>query len=391
MDAKGFEVRFISELKGRGVFANKSFKSGDTIFEELPVVCCQFSWNIAYKYAACNFCMRPLETTQDNVRRLSGQKALVLPYPECCPTDSSSHAGQTDGLEYCLESVPDAAWRQFHQTLCVGTEADCQSHPLQRLDEAWRQMHFPPETASVMLIAQMIATVRQAEDPEAAINILSFCHRSRSEEQQLAHKLLGDQFTSQVDLLRQLLIEALYADCVQQWLTPDGFVSLLALVGTNAQGVGTSPLSMWVSRVAALPLCPEDRANIDTFIDGLYDTLHEEGGVAEVGQFLNNEGAGLYALQSRCNHSCRPNVEVTFPHNSSRLVVVATQDILPGEEVCISYLDECVLARSRHSRHRLLRENYLFVCTCPKCELEAGDPDETSEESDNDSNSSEQD
>ncbi|XP_063230286.1 histone-lysine N-trimethyltransferase SMYD5 isoform X2 [Bacillus rossius redtenbacheri] len=217
MESGDVEVRFVSELKGRGVFANRPFKAGDVLFEEEPVVCCQFSWNAAYNYAACDYCMRPLETTEDNVRRLSGRKSLVLPYPECCPTDRSRHVQCPHcGVRYCSAACRDAAWGQFHRTLCLGSP-DCQSHPLQRLDEAWRQMHYPPETASVMLIARMIATVRQAGDPEAAIaSFMQFCHRSSSEEQQLVHKLLGEQFAGQVDVLRQLASEALCADCVRQ-------------------------------------------------------------------------------------------------------------------------------------------------------------------------------
>ena len=36
-------------------------------------------------------------------------------------------------------------------------------------------------------------------------------------------------------------------------------------------------------------------------------------------------------------------------------------------------------------RSFLCRENYLFTCTCPKCESEAGDPDVTSSEDEEDS------
>ena len=34
-----------------------------------------------------------------------------------------------------------------------------------------RKMHYPPETACIMLVARMLATVRQAEDKEGAINL----------------------------------------------------------------------------------------------------------------------------------------------------------------------------------------------------------------------------
>ena len=62
------------------------------------------------------------------------------------------------------------------------------------------------------------------------------------------------------------------------WLTPDGFKSLVALVGTNGQGVGTSPLSEWVKKVSTLTLPPSEKQTLDIFIDKLYDDL-EEGNI----------------------------------------------------------------------------------------------------------------
>lgn len=48
----------IVKLQGKGLFAKKNFKAGDVIFEEDPLVCCQFAWNEQYGYAACDHCMR---------------------------------------------------------------------------------------------------------------------------------------------------------------------------------------------------------------------------------------------------------------------------------------------------------------------------------------------
>ena len=59
-----------------------------------------------------------------------------------------------------------------------------------------------------------------------------------------------------------------------------------------------------------------------------------------VGQFLDNEGSGLYFIQSHINHSCVPNAIVEFPFNNHELVVNATKSIEPGEQIFISYLDE---------------------------------------------------
>lgn len=55
-----------------------------------------------------------------------------------------------------------------------------------------------------------------------------------------------------------------------------------------------------------------------------------------------------------------------------------------GEEICTSYLHDCMLERSRHSRQKELRENYLFNCTCPKCEEQKTNPDVTSDEEEDD-------
>ncbi len=58
----------------------------------------------------------------------------------------------------------------------------------------------------------------------------------------------------------------------------------------------------------------------------------------------------------------------------------ATRSIGVGEEIFISYLEECDVDRSRHSRQKLLLENYLFRCECEKCSSQQDEPDLTSDE-----------
>jgi hypothetical protein len=43
---------YISLFQGRSIFSTKSVQPDETIFEEKPLVSCQFSWNKAYKYLA---------------------------------------------------------------------------------------------------------------------------------------------------------------------------------------------------------------------------------------------------------------------------------------------------------------------------------------------------
>lgn len=139
-----------------------------------------------------------------------------------------------------------------------------------------------------------------------------------------------------------------------------------------------------MNKTSELNLTDEERNTLDKFIDNLYDEMDKNSGT-----FLNNEGVGLYTLQSACNHSCIPNAEPSFLHNNHRLSLVALTDIQEGEEVFISYLDECMLERSRHSRRKELMTNYLFLCDCPKCQEQANDPDCTSDEEEEDEDMSE--
>ncbi len=84
----------------------------------------------------------------------------------------------------------------------------------------------------------------------------------------------------------------------------------------------------------------------DDLVERVYDAVDSHAGT----QFMDNEGSGLYFLQSHLNHSCLPNAVVEFPFNSHELVVNAKKAIAPGEQIVISYLDECAVERSRHSR-----------------------------------------
>ncbi|CAH4033988.1 unnamed protein product [Pieris brassicae] len=371
----GYEVRHSNAKKGKGLYATKQYNIGDVILEEDPLVSCQFTWNAAYRYLACDHCMRPLETPEQNVRRLAVKPDIALPHSdgfEAPLMDVTSC--NACGVLYCTDRCRVNASISYHRSLCYD-QSDA-SHPIHILLEAWKQLHYPPETTSIMLLVRILAYIKQHPDPAmAASNIKQFCHRTINEDAELMHKLLGDQFKDQLNTLRDLTANVISGDYVEEFLSPEGFCTLMALVGTNGQGIGTSPLAQWVHYVSELAMSDDERQQMDLFIDRLYKDVENEAG-----QFLNNEGSGLYQLQSASNHSCTPNAESTFPYGNHRIQLKALKTIVPGEEICISYLDECSLQRSRHSRQKELAENYLFLCGCEKCLSESNQPDVTSEE-----------
>ena len=76
------------------------------------------------------------------------------------------------------------------------------------------------------------------------------------------------------------------------------------------------------------------------------------------------QGSAVYLLASMFNHSCEPNVDVTFPENNGLLALVAAADVPRHTELTISYIDATM---AREARQEQLRFAYGFDCRCPRC------------------------
>ena len=75
-------------------------------------------------------------------------------------------------------------------------------------------------------------------------------------------------------------------------------------------------------------------------------------------------GSAVYLMGSMFNHSCDPNVDVTFPDNNALVSFVAATDIPKNHEITISYIDA---SAGRAARQQQLSFAYGFQCTCPRC------------------------
>ena len=69
------------------------------------------------------------------------------------------------------------------------------------------------------------------------------------------------------------------------------------------------------------------------------------------------------------NHSCSPNAVVVF--DGPNLTVRTLKKIQSGKEIVISYIDSTAPFGVRQAE---LKDQYFFACTCPKCKLGTGAP-----------------
>lgn len=73
---------------------------------------------------------------------------------------------------------------------------------------------------------------------------------------------------------------------------------------------------------------------------------------------------GVFALTSRINHSCIPNLQIHYVPSTENLVTHAVRHISKGEELTISYLSKA--CKTRKQRNEIL-ERRSFECKCRVC------------------------
>ena len=90
------------------------------------------------------------------------------------------------------------------------------------------------------LVVRILASIVQAENPEEQIGqFMSLMHDTVNHKDHLVHKMLGEQFSDQLEQLRMATMSVFAAyPIVQSLLSPDGFAAIMALIGRNSQGNG---------------------------------------------------------------------------------------------------------------------------------------------------------
>ncbi len=104
----------------------------------------------------------------------------------------------------------------------------------------------------------------------------------------------------------------------------------------------------------------------ESYRQQVMDLIEVEG---EETLFPPLDGTAFYLLTCKINHSCDPNVRVTYINDQSQgllLRMVAIKDIQPEEELVQSYIDQNL---SKKERQKALVD-YGFKCGCTKCTTE---------------------
>lgn len=112
-----------------------------------------------------------------------------------------------------------------------------------------------------------------------------------------------------------------------------------------------------------------DNAGSDENMQRLYAVLSREGIDAV---FPPLDGTAFYSLVCKINHSCEPNVRVCYPQAEPgapprplAAQLVALRDLVAGEELLQSYIDQ----DASWDQRRVALLDYGFECNCRKCRM----------------------
>lgn len=133
-----------------------------------------------------------------------------------------------------------------------------------------------------MLIVKLLGMYQTTQDRDTFLAMLKdFQDKVVNEDATIAHKMLGTNFERQLADLYPLYCKAFGKNSdeavnMDMFLSPQAFKTFFAIIGTNGQGLGTSPFAGWVKRVSEKSGRSEDEeAAVNTLIDDLYERLDE--------------------------------------------------------------------------------------------------------------------
>jgi hypothetical protein len=385
-------IEFKNLIEGKVVLANKDFKAGETIFEEVPLSShCNIEDMIARdKKPFCSHCMKRFISEKElqafdavgtnNTSQFFKElwTGLDIKDAKCCDHCSKEL--------YCSLECKDAAWKEYHELLCPKSgESDENLHPFVLLE----RLAMVQKRTNPLLIARMLALVvqqiRKHYKKEEEQSVLLLIEHSFDIFQRF---IFNEEAHERDTLTIELIKEAIFMHVTdipedvkniieQQLFNISIYRSLNGLILRNASTVNPitdihSFLENLVEKKTDLAckilrqMCQSENIDVDDNCSAR--TLLEKIVQSNSLQSLCITGTGILTIHNCMNHSCSPNVVTMSPYTDHKVRVVALRDIKKGEELCISYIDEMLDVKARR---KALYSKYMFFCKCTRCMQES--------------------
>lgn len=156
----GVVVKYISPQRGRGMYATRDYKKGETVMLDEAIADLQFHTSLP-RVRACDQCHRFLGSVHSQLRHLAG---VLKPHEE--KSDRAPNFGFLSDVvpcthvgcyaEYCSEACRALAWSRHHPLFCSSVLNPHRHATAVFVEHAYRTHQFFVQAAKVMTLLLLV-------------------------------------------------------------------------------------------------------------------------------------------------------------------------------------------------------------------------------------------
>lgn len=392
------EVRNLGPERGNGLIARERIEDGSEVCRDVPLIAMQHIFSSRLT-PACMQCLKTVGNLKDHLQRIilnqgtAGENSLEASYQSVASHPLLNHSRLDSGRKlvpclrqgccevFCSETCrKHALTNGFHRVLCSDLPDDRRKKFAEF--EAHARKHHENFILAGYAFAQIICLVVHHKIPLENV-MREFLVFARRPWYELPDKSGGSTLEERLEWLQgslALLSEALYIPTLglEPLFEFQYFSNLLGqfdLVNVNIEY--SNPLERVLQKAIAdkedelhelMQLC--ESSGLFRDVRQIVQCVTEDDDEMPVDDddiMPPMMGIGLVRCIALTNHSCDPNVEVDYQGDKT-CVVRAIRVIKEGEEITTSYIDDEMPLERRQAE---LRADYLFVCRCVRCRVEA--------------------
>jgi len=337
------------KLVRRILVVDKDVKAGEVIYKETPAVA-TLDPDLMSKGSHCAQCLRVI------VPGLSLQPEGDLLSASYCSRECQTTARSKYGkLLFTLEPpVPEVA-PEITPSMTSGRKKGQEAFVkfLQSEDAKFQSYtYLTAQFIAIYLMDELVqVTSGEGKSPFSSGSVDDYTLSDHFERlRYLELSKLEDQYKIVNDIFEHAM------PGLERFLTLDRFCTLMGKMAYNAFGV---TYSGGRDDKPESSLRPEDQEKTRT----RYGTRKQIG-------------SAVYLTSSYLTHSCNPNARISFQEGTSKLSLIAVQDINKGEELTVSFVDATqkedeTVEEARRRRRMELARGWRMSCPCDRCAEEA--------------------
>ncbi|KAK3579490.1 hypothetical protein CHS0354_028308 [Potamilus streckersoni] len=354
---------------GRSLIAKEERKSGQTFFQDCPVILSQTLDSVAIP--ACGHCakclMRPEHYFESELLLTDNElKEAVKRY---WPIREIIYCSHCDRMKYCSEKCKNESWKKYHKVICSSNNG--YSDALYKVCDEYSTV--------ASLGSKMWSGVWNASySPMIMAHIWAsiICEASRLAEASGNLKPTDAQWALSQAPYRRFIA---YGSSSQTKIIPKMFKIMQDIFHNLSEGRRYTITEREFDGRYFQATC-----NVQAFSDfnppfkSFINAIRTNRKYKRIESLCTEEPreatfAGLFPLHACLNHSCINNVEVLdgMVDGKPGVTVRARMNVKPGDELFTTYIDSRMPKRERRA---WLFRAYNFWCNCLRCEFEGDDP-----------------